>query len=116
MKKKLFVSIVLVSTGFYTTAQTILGIDVSSYQSTINWTQVKSAGYIFAFAKATEGLTVTDAEYYNNAVNGVAAGVYMGAYHFAHPDVNSTNAGAIAEANYFLSVAQPYIVSCELPP
>jgi hypothetical protein len=40
----------------------------------------------------------------------------MGAYHFARPDLNPTNAGAVAEANYFLSVAQPYIISCELPP
>ena len=48
--------------------------------------------------------------------NGMAAGVKMGAYHFAHPDVNATNAGAIAEANYFLSVAKSYIVACQLPP
>jgi lysozyme len=92
------------------------GVDVSSYQGTINWAQVKAAGATFAWAKATEGLSITDADYHNNAVNGVAAGVYMGAYHFAHPDENPTNADAIAEANYFLSVAQPYIVACELPP
>ena len=95
---------------------TNIGIDVSNYQGTINWTQVKANGVTFAWAKATEGTTFTDAEYANNAVNGVAAGVYMGAYHFARPDVNTTNAGAIAEANHFLSVAQSHIVSCELPP
>src|ERR1035437_8014738 len=115
IKKLLFVS-VFVCSGFYTQAQTILGIDVSSYQSTVNWTQVKAAGYTFAWAKATEGLTVTDAQYSNNAVNGPAAGVYMGAYHFAHPDTHTTTADAVSEANHFLSVAQPYIISCELPP
>jgi len=93
-----------------------IGIDVSSYQGTINWTQVKAAGITYAWAKATEGTTITDSEYSNNATNGVAAGVYMGAYHFAHPDDNGTTAGAIAEANHFLSVAQSHIVSCELPP
>lgn len=116
MKKKLLTAISLIVIGFYTMAQSIVGIDVSSYQSTINWTQVKAAGVTFAWAKATEGLTVTDAQYHNNAVNGVAAGVYMGAYHFAHPDTHTTTAQAIAEANFFLSVAQPYIISCELPP
>ncbi|HXD93164.1 MAG TPA: GH25 family lysozyme [Bacteroidia bacterium] len=116
MKKKLLSAIAFIVIGFYTTAQSIIGIDVSSYQGTINWTQVKAAGVTFAWAKATEGLTVTDAQYANNAVNGVAAGVYMGAYHFAHPDTHTTTAQAIAEANYFLSVAQPYIISCEMPP
>jgi GH25 family lysozyme M1 (1,4-beta-N-acetylmuramidase) len=95
---------------------TILGIDVSNWQGTINWTEVAGDGVIFAWAKATEGLSVTDAYYLDNAQNGVAAGVYMGAYHFAHPDDNPTVADAADEANYFLSLAQPYIISCELPP
>jgi GH25 family lysozyme M1 (1,4-beta-N-acetylmuramidase) len=102
--------------GLKAQSQTILGIDVSSYQNTVNWTQVKAAGYTFAWAKATEGLTVTDAQYSNNAVNGPAAGMYMGAYHFAHPDTHTATADAVSEANHFLSVAQPYIISCELPP
>jgi len=91
---------------------TILGIDVSSYQGTINWTQVKAAGYTFAWAKATEGTTITDSKYSSNATNGVSAGVKMGAYHFSHPETNS----ATSEANYFVSVAGAHIVSCELPP
>ena len=96
----------------------LYGIDVSAYQATINWTDVKAQGIVFAWAKATEGTTVAydDADYVANTTNGVAAGVYMGAYHFAHPDDNPTTAGAIAEANHFLSIAQPYIVACELPP
>jgi lysozyme len=94
----------------------VLGVDVYSGNSTINWSQVKAAGYIFAYAKATEGVGYTDSEYLNYAVNGVSAGMKMGAYHFARPDLNPTNAGAINEANYFLSVAQPYIIPCQLPP
>lgn len=97
-------------------AQSILGIDVSSYQGTINWTQVKNAGYTFAWAKATEGLTTTDSQFSNNATNAPAAGVYFGAYHFAHPDTHTATADAVSEANHFLSVAQPYIISCQLPP
>lgn len=94
----------------------ILGVDVYSGNGTINWNQVKAAGYTFAWAKATEGVGYTDNEYLNYAANGVSAGMKMGAYHFARGDLNPTNAGAISEANYFLSVAQPYIISCELPP
>ncbi|MEO8761632.1 MAG: GH25 family lysozyme [Bacteroidia bacterium] len=90
----------------------IEGVDVSSYEGSINWTSVKAAGYKFAFAKATEGLSVTDAYFVTNQVNGVAAGMPMGAYHFAHPVDNT----AIAEANHFLSVAGAYIKACELPP
>jgi GH25 family lysozyme M1 (1,4-beta-N-acetylmuramidase) len=94
----------------------VLGVDVYSGNGTINWNSVHAAGYVFAYAKATEGVGYTDSQYLNYAVNGVAAGMKMGAYHFARPDLNPTNAGAIAEANSFLSVAAPYITNCELPP
>jgi len=87
-------------------AQRPLGIDVSSYQgSDINWTNVKSSGVSFAWAKATEGVTISDADFTINAVNAKAAGVYIGAYDFAHPE-NNTPA---AEASHFWSVAGNYI-------
>ncbi len=94
----------------------VLGVDVYSGNGTINWNLVHGAGYTFAYAKATEGIGYTDSQYLNYAVNGVNAGMKMGAYHFARPDLNPSNAGAIAEANSFLSVASPYITTCELPP
>jgi GH25 family lysozyme M1 (1,4-beta-N-acetylmuramidase) len=93
-------------------AQTIMGIDVSSYEGTVNWASVKAGGYTFAFAKATEGVGLTDSYFVSNETNGTAAGMVMGAYHFAHPENNT----ATAEANYFLSVAGPYIKACHLPP
>ena len=96
-----------------TRAQTILGVDVSHYQGTITWSQVKSpGGKTFAWAKATEGVGYTDPNYVTNATTGTAAGVIMGAYHFAHPETNT----AAAEASYFLSVAGPYIGAGYLPP
>jgi len=90
----------------------ILGVDVSSYEGAINWNNVKAAGYKFAFAKATEGVTITDSYFVQNEVNGTAAGLPIGAYHFGRPENNT----ATAEANYFLSVAGPYIKACHLPP
>src|ERR1039458_4605264 len=87
-------------------AQKTLGIDVSSYQGGgINWTSVKGAGIAFAWTKATEGTGYIDADFTINENNGKAANVYMGAYHFAHPELNS----ASAEACYFWNVAGNYI-------
>ncbi len=113
MKRKLlfFVLIGLLVT-LKTNAQSVYGIDVSHYQGTIDWNQVANDGKVFAWCKATESTGFTDSEFLNNVTNGMAAGVVMGAYHFAHPDANS----ATDEANYFLSVAGDYIGDGFLPP
>jgi len=94
------------------TTTTILGIDVSGNQGTITWSNVKAAGYTFAFVKATEGVTFNDADFTTNMTNGANAGVLMSAYHFARPDNNS----AADEATHFVNIAGSYIKSCALPP
>lgn len=87
-------------------AQKPLGIDVSSYQGgSINWNSVKSGGYIFAWTKATEGLGYFDADFIINENGGKNAGVYMGAYHYCHPENNSYS----SEVSYFWSKAGAYI-------
>jgi len=86
-------------------AQRALGIDVSHYQGSIDWTSVKTSGVSFAWAKATEGSGTGDAYFAGNMINAKAAGVRIGAYHFAHPENNSP----ATEANYFWSVAGTYI-------
>ncbi|MGP8215591.1 MAG: GH25 family lysozyme [Bacteroidia bacterium] len=96
--------------GLY--AQTILGVDVSSFQGNPAWASVKSSGISFAYAKATEGNYLTDGSFVYNMTNGMAAGVVMGAYHFADP----VDDAAADDANYFLSVAAPYIKAGYLPP
>src|SRR5438094_7014662 len=91
-------------------AQRPLGIDVSSYQgSGINWSSVKASGVSFAWAKATEGLTVDDADFTVNMANAKAAGVLIGAYHFSHPELHIGSAGADQEADHFWSIASNYI-------
>jgi len=112
MKKEYFLLffIVVFSTKFY--AQNILGIDVSNYQGSINWTSVLNDGKTFAFVKATEGYTYNDPRFVTNMNNGNNAGVVMGAYHFARPDNNSAN----DEANHFVSIAGNYIGNGYLPP
>jgi GH25 family lysozyme M1 (1,4-beta-N-acetylmuramidase) len=93
-------------------AQRPLGIDVSSYQSiNLNWTTVKNNGFSFAWAKATEGLTVNDANFTTYEANAKSAGVLIGAYHFAHPETHVGLAGADSEAAHFWSIAGKYITN-----
>ena len=61
------------------------GLDVSNWNGAINWTKVASAGYRFAFGKATEGTAYTDKTYPTNRNGSEGAGLVFGAYHFARP-------------------------------
>ena len=91
-------------------AQRPMGIDVSDLQgSGINWASVKASGVSFAWAKATEGTFSTDSTFTINEANAQAAGVLIGAYDYARPDLDLGTAGADAEAAKFWSVAQNYI-------
>jgi len=90
-------------------AQRPMGIDVSSFQENINWTDVKNGGYTFAWAKATQGNYYIDAYFTENEANAKAAGVYIGAYDFAdYNSLQGTN-GANTEAAYFWNEAGPYV-------
>ncbi len=78
------------------------GIDVSHYQGDIDWTQVAQAGVQFAFVKATEGLGITDGKFLQNVEGANTAGVAVGCYHYAHPEINSVE----AEIEFFLGIIQ----------
>jgi GH25 family lysozyme M1 (1,4-beta-N-acetylmuramidase) len=88
------------------------GIDVSHWQGAIDWPTVRAAGKRFAFIKASEATGFVDVGYTTNRAQAKAAGLYVGAYHFAQPD--STPGDAVAEADHFLTTAQ--VVSGELLP
>jgi len=83
------------------TTHSLLGIDVSNNNGSINWTSVYGNGVRWAYAKATEGTTFTDAYYNGNMNNGKAAGLQMGAYEFCHPESSCPS----AQVNHFWSVA-----------
>ncbi len=116
-------------------AQTLIpGIDVSHYQGTINWTQVKNSGIQFAFTKATEGVNYVDPKFTANMQGATAAGVLIGPYHFCR--IDSLNGvpftsydglpfqpgtgpyiDAVSEAGDFLEAITPYYQSGQyLPP
>jgi lysozyme len=93
------------------------GIDVSNWNGAIKWSKVAGAGYSFAFGKATEGTGFTDGTYSTNRAGSETAGIAFGAYDFARPSGASAAAvtkSATAQADYFLSVADPQ--PGELPP
>src|SRR4051794_33029045 len=104
----LFASLVLAGTA--AAAEAPKGIDVSHWQGQIGWLQVGAAGFDFAFVKATEGTTYTDPTYGTNRSGAAAAGLRLGAYHFARPAGTSDAAAiasGIAQADSFLAYAQP---------
>ncbi|KAJ7832079.1 glycoside hydrolase family 25 protein [Mycena olivaceomarginata] len=75
------------------------GIDVSHFQATVDWANVKAAGVSFVYIKATEGTTFQDPTFSSKYSGATTAGLIRGGYHFAHPD---TSSGA-TQANYFLA-------------
>lgn len=85
------------------------GIDVSHWNAIRSWSSVASAGYGFAFVKATEGTRGTDRAYARYRAGATAAGLRVGAYHFARPAGRSRArqlANARVQADHFVAVAR----------
>jgi lysozyme len=79
------------------------GIDVSHWQGNIDWAAVKADGIRFAFVKATEDDWFVDNRYVQNRDGADAAGIPVGAYHFAQPSASLSD--AVAQADHFLDNA-----------
>ncbi len=95
-------------------AQRPLGTDVSGHQPSVDWTAVKNAGVTFAWTKATEGGSFVSSSFASQEAGAKAVGIYIGAYHFARPSVNTNLTGqfsAESEAGFFWSVASNYVKS-----
>ena len=102
------------------------GIDVSSGQGSINWTQVRQAGKEFAYIKATEGGYPRHPTYFNaNWSQAVSAGLKVGAYHlatclrskaFRDPSWSEPERSAKEEAAEFVQVAGAVLKPGFLPP
>jgi GH25 family lysozyme M1 (1,4-beta-N-acetylmuramidase) len=94
----------------------VRGIDVSRWKGSIQWPRVAQGGYSFAFTEATNGFTA-DWTYARNRSGAKAAGLAFGAFHFARPAGSTPEgviANAVAQADLFVSVAQPQ--TAELAP
>jgi hypothetical protein len=88
---------------------TILGTDVSAYQSAA----YPTAGTSFVFIKATEGTSYVNPRQAAQTAHGRAAGLVVGFYHFLHPG------DPVGQASYFVSkcASQPGdILACDWEP
>jgi lysozyme len=79
-------------------ASVLRGVDVSTYQGTIAWAQVKAAKIDFAFARISDGTAHPDAQFANNWQGMKAAGVVRGAYQYFRASQDPT-----AQANLIVS-------------
>ena len=61
---------------------TVRGVDVSSYQGTIDWPVLAEQDIQFAYIKATEGSSLVDPHFSDNFSSAVQTPLYVGAYHF----------------------------------
>jgi lysozyme len=92
----------------------IHGIDVSHYQSNINWQDVKQMEYKhikigFCFIKATEGTDKVDNNYINNWYQAKQAEIPIGAYHFFYAGIS-----AKLQAENFIAIVN--LEKNDLPP
>lgn len=76
----------------------IIGIDVSRWQSKVDWSLLKSNGVEFVFIKATQGNYMTDQMMIKHVEGANKAGMIIGMYHWCDPTVN-----AEAQASYFMN-------------
>lgn len=89
------------------------GLDVSHYQSNIDWSNVHSMYSIypidFVFIRATMGVASTDKLFKKNWRGAADNNIIRGAYHFYRPDENST-----AQAQNFIKTVN--LKKGDLPP
>jgi GH25 family lysozyme M1 (1,4-beta-N-acetylmuramidase) len=84
---------------------TVQGIDLASQQhprgAAIDWPQVASDGYKFAFIKVSEGSYYVNPYYASDSVQAQAAGLFVAPYIFANPNYS----GGALQADYGLDNA-----------
>jgi lysozyme len=90
---------------------TVPGLDVSYWQSGIDWPKVRATGQRFVMVKATEGEAYTDPTLSDNWRGAKTAGLLRGAYCYFHP-----NQDAKKQADRFISTVKALEDPAELPP
>jgi Lyzozyme M1 (1,4-beta-N-acetylmuramidase) len=87
----------------------IRGVDVSSYQGTINWETLAGQDIAFAYIKATEGSSHVDSKFSSNWTNAQTTDLRIGAYHF----MSFESSGEAQAANFTSTVTSVHNM---LPP
>lgn len=81
-----------------TTTETVQGVDLSNWNSDIDWEIVAVNHIGFAFMQATEGNYFVSSSFGAQYEGAFDAGLIRGAYHFAIPD----NSSGYEQASYFV--------------
>jgi lysozyme len=89
----------------------IKGIDVSHWQGDIDWPKVAADGVKFVFIKATQGVDFIDDKFAGNVKGAYAAGIKVGAYHYA---TFGSVAEANAEADHLLNIVSNFNINYPL--
>lgn len=90
---------------------TVPGVDVSYWDSGIDWPKVRATGQRFMFTKATEGDFYADPTFAANWSGAKAAGLLRGAYHFFRCNVDPNK-----QAKKFIDYVKTVKDNGELPP
>lgn len=91
-----------------------IGIDVSEYQTSVDWTQVKASGIEFAIIRAgyrgygEEGKLVEDAMFRSHMEGAKAAGIETGVYFFSQA---VSDEEAEEEAEFILNLIKDYDIT-----
>lgn len=93
------------STNFYQ------GIDVSNWQGTIDYQEVKNQGIKIVYIKSSQGTTYKDPYFEKNYENAKKNGLKVGVYHYLTARNESE---AIKEANFFASILSDKEIDCKL--
>ena len=81
------------------------GLDVSQFQGSIDWSQVKNAGYQFAMLRAGYGYNTIDEQFHRNASECNRLGIPFGVYWFCYA---LTPTIAVQEADGCLNAVSKY--------
>ena len=95
------------------TAPSVLGIDVSEWQTQVDWQQVKAAGVEFVMLRAgwrgsEQGVLTVDTCAQSHYEGAAAAGLKVGVYFFSQ---SISPAEAVEEANFLLGIIKDWNLS-----
>ncbi len=93
-QKKIFIN-----RWFVNEENSVIGVDVSSYQADIDMNELKKQDIEFIYIKASEGSSLQDSRFTQNWENAEKAGLLSGAYHFFSYDSKGET-----QAHNFISI------------
>jgi hypothetical protein len=82
----------------------VLGVDLSHWNTSVDWHQLRMSGYEFAILKATESLTYVDPTFHQRWKDALSEGFILGSYHF----FRSNQDGAL-QADHHLKTIAPML-------